>query len=643
MSKKVKNENQNKSDNFQKNLEAILEKNALLAAKVLSISENKKYEVFQGSDPVDINIIDKERNIPLYSSAVEDTVAKFHEIEDKNTLNPYLYFFGIGNGILMKMILGNEKHKRVVVIEPEIELLYIALNFADFSSEIRENRFQIFLAEDFSFPVAEMMISFNDARIYSKVYTLDLTLPYYSVFQEDVLKVNNDIIKAINHIIIGHGNDAIDSLIGVEHHTKNLPTMLKNPKFKELIKHKNAETCVIVSAGPSLNKQLELLKEVQDSVTIMCVDSTLPIVTSNGIKPDIVCSMERDELTAKFFEKTPEEKQEGVIFLSASLQHETLLRAIKKGTRILAMRPFKYSKYFELEDYGYVCYGMSAANMAHELAIFMGYKNCILIGQDLAYSKDGKQSHTKGHILGEDFEFKHTFDEVYLDAYGGEGKVRSHVIWKMFLNFFEKNIFDIKDRMKTINATEGGARIGGAIEMPFKEVCERVIDRNHKKSQIEVPYPTKEEYEKALAHANRKIDDMLEVGQRVKDKVEGVFLDVAKACEELENLNDNNKLEHINFEKLSKLVDDIDEVKAIFEEDIEFINIFFYAIQSYIIHQELELAKVQISNPKDDMGKKSKMIDWIMKHKYWLFSLAGGIDAQIEVMKRSRKEMIFDL
>ncbi len=629
--------------NFEKNLGAILDKNTLLAAKILTVSENKKYEVYQGSDSVDINILDKERGITLYNSAVEDSVTKFNEIEDKNVLNPYLYFFGIGNGILIKMLLGNEKHKRITIIEPEIELLYSAFNFANFSEEIKSNRLSIFLEEDFSFPVAEMMMSFNDARIYSKVYNLELILPYYSLFQEKILKVNNDIIKAINHIIIGHGNDAIDSLIGVEHHTRNLPIMLKNPKIKELFKQKNSNNCIIVSAGPSLNKQLDLLKEIQNSVTIMCVDSTLPIVIKHGIKPDIVCSMERDELTAKFFEMTPEDEQEGIIFLSASLQHEKLLRAIKKGTRILAMRPFKYSKYFELDDFGYICYGMSAANMAHELAIFMGYENCILIGQDLAYSKDGKTSHTKGHILGEDFEFKHTFQDVYLKAYGDDGEIRSHIIWKMFLNFFEKNIYDVKDRIKTINATEGGARIHGAIEMPFKEVCENIIDKNFKKSQIIVPYPTQEEYEKNLEFANKKIDEMLEVGARVKEKVESVFLEVAKACEELEDLNEKNQLEHINFEKLSKLLDDIDEVKSIFEDDIQFIDIFFYAIQSYIIHQELELAKIQIHNPKDDMAKKSKMVDWIMKHKYWLFSLAGGIEAQVEVIKRARKEMIFDL
>ncbi len=628
---------------FEKNLEALLEKNALLAAKVLAITENKKYEVFQGSDPVDINIFDKEKNVPIYQNSVEETLAKFNEIEDKQILNPYLYFFGIGNGILIKMILGNEKHKRITVIEPEAEMFYIALNFADFSQEIRDNRLLLFTASDFSFPIAEMMISHADARIYSKVYHLELIQPYYGLFKNEVLKINADITKAINHIIVGHGNDAIDSLVGVEHHTRNLPVMLKNPKFKEFVKHKNSEICIIVSAGPSLNKQLELLKKIKENVTIMCVDSTLPILVQNGIKPDIVCSMERDELTAKFFEKTPEDEQEGIIFLSASLQHETLLRAIKKGTRILAMRPFKYSKFFGLEDYGYVCYGMSAANMAHELAFFMGYKTCVLIGQDLAYSKDGKKSHTDGHILGDDFEFKHNFQDVYLEAYGGEEKIRSHTIWKMFQNFFEKNIHDTKHALRTINATEGGAKIHGAEEITFKKVCDTIVDKNFKKELIKIDYPTKDEYEKNLAHANKKIDEMVEVGERVKEKVESVFLEVAKACEELENLNEKNQLEHIDFNKLNNLLDDIDEVKSIFDDDIDFINIFFYAIQSYIIHQELELAKIQISTPKDEMGKKTKMIDWIMKHKYWLFSLAGGINAQLEVIKRARENMIFDL
>jgi hypothetical protein len=416
--------------------------------------------------------------------------------------------------------------------------------------------------------------------------------------------------------------------------------MLKNTSFKSFLNKRNTETAVIVATGPSLAKQLPLLKEMAPYVTIISVDASLPILAKHGIKPDIVTSIERVELTAKFFENTPDEFQEDIVFVCASLQHEKVLKSIKRGHKIIVMRPFRYSRFFEMDEYGYVGIGMSSANMAQELAYLMGFSSCVLIGQDLAYAKDGK-SHSAGHTFGED-EVKHRDDDEYIEAYGGNDTIKTNKIWKMFLNFFEKTTYDAKSKMKTINATEGGARIHGTIEMSFKDVYDN-LGKDKTKSKIVLEKPSKEKYEEDFKKAMDKVDLMLEVGDRVKTKTEEVFVKVAETCVELEQLNAENKLDSIDFDKLTKLLDDIDEVKALFEDDLDFVNIYYYSIQSYIIHQELELAKVRILNPKDNMGKRVKMVDWIMKHKYWLFSLAGGISAQMDVIKRAKENMLFDV
>jgi hypothetical protein len=48
---------------FEKNLNALTEKNPELAAKLFSIPTNKKFEVIQqGNDPINLNIIDTEKN-----------------------------------------------------------------------------------------------------------------------------------------------------------------------------------------------------------------------------------------------------------------------------------------------------------------------------------------------------------------------------------------------------------------------------------------------------------------------------------------------------------------------------------------------------------------------------------------------------
>ncbi|EOH7148894.1 6-hydroxymethylpterin diphosphokinase MptE-like protein, partial [Campylobacter coli] len=82
----------------------------------------------------------------------------------------------------------------------------------------------------------------------------------------------------------------------------NLPQMITHPTYKELLNKRKglSKTAIIVSTGPSLTKQLPLLKKYQNKATIFCADSSYPILAKHNIKPDYVCMLERTELTAEF-------------------------------------------------------------------------------------------------------------------------------------------------------------------------------------------------------------------------------------------------------------------------------------------------------------------------------------------------------
>jgi hypothetical protein len=152
-------------------------------------------------------------------------------------------------------------------------------------------------------------------RFYLKLYDLNILTPYYTEYNNEIFKVNNLNIRAIKQIIISHGNDATDSLIGIKHHLHNIPEMIKNYKFKHLLNKKNSDIAVIVATGPSLTKQLPTLKKIQDKVTIISVDASLPILEKHNIKPDIVTVIERVELTSKFFVNTSAEFMKDIIFV----------------------------------------------------------------------------------------------------------------------------------------------------------------------------------------------------------------------------------------------------------------------------------------------------------------------------------------
>jgi hypothetical protein len=101
-------------------------------------------------------------------------------------------------------------------------------------------------------------------------------------------------------------------------------------------------------------------------------------------------------------------------------------------------------------------------------------------------------------------------------------------------------------------------------------------------------------------------------------------------------LNKTNQLEKIDFKKLYKLSDEIDNLKNIFNNK-KFQKLFLDISQSFIVNYELDLAKIQVKKVYTTEEKQAQIVDWIMNHKKWLFTLAGAIDSVIYSMKNELK------
>lgn len=624
---------------YEKNFNALKIKDPLLALALANIKPNEKFDVFMDKDPANFNIIDKNSNTPLFlGKPLEETMVKMDDFSSY-VHYPYLYFYGLGNGVFYRLLLGNPQHKRIVVIEPEIEILFIVFNLLDFAEEILSDRVIFLYSKLCTYHMINSLFEMDkNSKIYSKVYDLHIFNPYYEKHSDEILKLNQYFIKAIEHSVISVGNDTRDAIIGIKQHIQNLPDALRSPTLLNLVENlKNRDTAIIVSTGPSLSKQLETLKKIAPFVTIFCIDASFPILYKNGIKPDVVLSLERVEATARFYYDTPEEAQDGVIFAITSIVHKRLKESITRGIKQFSFRPFGYTNLFGFHEYGYLGIGMSAANMAYELIVHSRFKRCIIIGQDLAFGNDGS-SHAKNALYGSDeIKPKPESEKIFTEKYGGGGEVETTKVWKLFLEFFEKDIAQTPYKLEVINATEGGARINGSIEMSFIDAI-KPIDTSAPKPPIKLTYPEVDTSEKNIKIAKEKCEDIIEYGNKQKNIIEKLFLKVAKYTEELEKLNEQNKLEKINFKKLAKLLDEIDVVKKLFE-DKKFNDYFVDAIQSYIFHQELDIAKLLVKDTKDDkLQTQAKHIEWIYLHKYWLFSLAGGIDCVIEIVKQGLNE-----
>ncbi|EAJ3261858.1 motility associated factor glycosyltransferase family protein, partial [Campylobacter coli] len=467
---------------FNKNIEAL--SNILLKESLKEI-KSSKFELILGKDNLDINLKDTSDNTFLYENVIDELNTMLNTYNDKYLLYPVLYFYGFGNGILFKALLQNKNHQHIVVFEKDIEIIWIMFHILDFSNELQSARLMVLQTSSLDIEFFSNFCSSKPFFQFSRIYFLELMSHYYERFHEDILGLNKKLAENFKNSIVSYGNDPLDALQGIEQFVYNLPQMITHPSYKELLSKRKgiSDTAIIVSTGPSLTKQLPLLKKYASKATIFCADSSYPILAKHDIKPDYVCMLERDEIVAECFNNDFGEFDKDIVFIVKSVTHPHTIKYLQKNNRafILVSTYASFIQYLKLDYFGYFNMGFSVAHMNFLLTIHLKYKNIILIGQDLAYAKDG-QTHSQGFIHANlhNGDYERDLDKFSTTAYGGNGKVQSSEIWTLFRHNFEKDIVNIKMNyhITTYNCTEGGARIEGTIEKPFLWACENLLDKD---------------------------------------------------------------------------------------------------------------------------------------------------------------------
>ena len=178
---------------LENNLIEIMKIDPILGTKIHSISTNQRFEVFiDEKDNANINIYDKKEDIVLYKDnplkEVEDSYSQFTE---KYSRYPYIFFYGVANGVLLKLLLGLNSIKKIFVIEPNLELLYITLNLIDFTEEIKDNRIEFILEEDFDFQRLYGILNNMDIKAWLRTYQLQIYNNYYlELYKENIISIN---------------------------------------------------------------------------------------------------------------------------------------------------------------------------------------------------------------------------------------------------------------------------------------------------------------------------------------------------------------------------------------------------------------------------------------------------------------------
>ncbi|EOF4575683.1 motility associated factor glycosyltransferase family protein [Campylobacter jejuni] len=607
-------------DLFLKNTQALFEVDQILAYKLRALEKND-FKILQNENG--INFI--KDDIMLYKNPEQELLENLTLFQNKYKKYPVLFFYGFGNGMFYKTLCENKNHKHIIVFEDELEILALALHLFDFSKELKNEKLILFHTPNITTAQLTTLFMYEYIQKSVKIFNLFIHSDFYLKFYaHQIQELNKKLIENIRFIVLAKGNDPYDSIIGIKHMLNNLPKLLNHGIFQNFLKERKqkVKNAIIVSTGPSLTKQLPLLKKYANKATIFCADSAYPILAKHDIKPDYVCMLERDDIVSKCFDNDFKEFDKGILFILASVVHKEVIEFLERNNReyMLVHRPLHFAVSLNLKEFGYIGIEASVANMVYELAASLRHENIIFIGQDLAYAEDGS-SHPREHIYGNEGE--KIRGEVYTLAYGGEKQVRTQLTWNLFRQTFEKDIFWAKEKLKinTYNCTEGGARIEGTIEKPFKETCETLLKEDLKKP-----------FEKPKILENNEIKNKFLQTQKLLIKnVEQSEKFIKKCQNELKKLDFELSKSQLNLQTLIKIKQNL----LFFFKEFKKLKLFNELTQAIYYHNECEIMHYEVLN---DLEQNKKIKDFLTSQKTWWLQSFEYLNTQNQIIKEALKK-----
>ncbi|MBU0995458.1 MAG: DUF115 domain-containing protein [Proteobacteria bacterium] len=388
---------------------------------------------------------DPEKEIPLFFQWVAENS------------NGVVTLIGMGLGYTPCAILKQREHIRyLVVFELNPGVFLQALKYSDLSPMLSDSRLLLSVGPDPDinkiFEPADLTMQMEPLHNLRHMTSFAIN-PDYELLNEKVFTYT-DTVNMGGGAILGTGQKFSDNRF---RHLSIMPHNSLLEKLRDVFKDVPA---FIVASGPSLDKNIHLLKEAKGKSVIIAVDSALPALFSEGITPDFVTSIDPLELS---FEKmatvVPYVKD---IALICSSWNTVKTPKIFPSNQIFWFFGGRPMEGWVNSMMGGKLLTAGASTVAHlnlASAVIMGCSPIVFVGQDLAFS--GKTSHAKNVSLSEDDGVKILLEseEVrWVDGIHGNQLPTSRVL-ENYKRFFEETIH--MNEGHYINASADGAHIKG--------------------------------------------------------------------------------------------------------------------------------------------------------------------------------------
>jgi hypothetical protein len=599
------------SSPFLANMRALWRRDPQLAVRVDAVDDEQRYPLETTRSGHHTVRVAGEGGRELYLHSRYDPVAEAVKlaaavpIEGKFCFVVYGFALGYHVRAMLDRLVGDGV---VIVIEPDLRTLATGLVCCDVSAAIDAGRL-IFLVDE------------DKARLHDLLRAHNALIMLGAEFlrHPPSMQLHPQAIGGISRLLtefFSFTRMSLLTLVGNARTTcrniaMNLPTYVSTPPIDILRDRFAGNPAVIVSAGPSLRRNIDRLAAAKGRAVICAVQTTLRPLLSRGITPDFVTSLDFHEMSRKFFEDV------------GDLSDVHLVAEPKATWRVIDGYPGPVSllgnDWAELvlgERLGRragLKAGATVAHLAFYLAVYMGCNPIIFVGQDLAFT--GHVFYIPGVEIHQTWRSElnrfSTIEMKEWDRIARNGEILRKVedihgapiytddLLFTYLEQFEKDI--ALAPATVINATEGGARIRGTQAMTLDEALAR-----HAPSPID---PRRFAYrrEHRWNDASRRAEAAAVINRRRQELTE-----VAALCDEMIGLlNELKTLTH-DPARFNRRLIRVDELRAKVSQDSRAYRIVNMAAQlaemkrysadrriSAVQADEVEIAKRQLDRDVD--------------------------------------------
>jgi len=348
--------------------------------------KNIKYELIKTKeDNPSIAVIMDGKRLPLHSKFYPSREPALTVEELGMDKYDMLIVLGVGLGYHLASLKQNlDKYSRIIIID-------ILGGIEKHISQISAASFLISPEVDFvtgcdADDVEEYLDSSIDFDFIRGIKVVEHTQSM-RIFGDYYNSVKNVINRVINKKA---GNSATKRAFGslyLKNILKNLPCIADFKPVRGLFGAFSSQDALIITSGPSIENYFDDLKKYSDQLFIIAVDSALPVLSANGVRPDFVISIDPQAYILEHFQGEDIKDSVSLFSLSAN---SLLFNKRGMGQALLSLNSHPVSQIIsELYPDSIGSIDSSTGSVAGDAVNFaykLGFSSIGLIGFDFSFS-----------------------------------------------------------------------------------------------------------------------------------------------------------------------------------------------------------------------------------------------------------------